>query len=217
MLDGAPGNALEAEAPLPVPGVPPADEAVGAVHLGVVLRLEVVRPLVVVTGGGLGGIGSLLTAEASPPGPDRVPPALRALRWRRKLTPLTAILQPPLLGTHMSGGTRYPAWYSSHASATMRQPWPNPFAATFLWEDDIGSAKGGGAARYWERRDWSGDIGMGKEVGALLLYSGGRRSSSGALAAINAGADGHAAMNDEMLHCVTWESCAPLTSLGRGR
>ncbi|KAK1695554.1 hypothetical protein QYE76_012251 [Lolium multiflorum] len=49
-LPGAPGNALEAEAPLPVPGVPPADKAGGAVHLGTVLRLEVVRPPGIIDG-----------------------------------------------------------------------------------------------------------------------------------------------------------------------
>jgi hypothetical protein len=46
---------------------------------------------------------------------------------------------------------------------------------------------------------------MGKEGEALLLYSG-RRSGSRALAAINAGADGHAAMHDETRHCVASES-----------
>jgi hypothetical protein len=62
--EGAPRNALETEAPLLVPCVPPADEAVGVVHVGVVLCLEEVRPPVIVAGGGLGGIGALLGAEA---------------------------------------------------------------------------------------------------------------------------------------------------------
>jgi hypothetical protein len=44
----------------------------------------------------------------------------------------------------------------------------------------------GGAARDWVWQDWSGEIEMGKEEEALLLYSGGRRSGSEPLAAINA-------------------------------
>jgi hypothetical protein len=98
----------------------------------------------------------------------------------------------------MSNGKGYRARYSAHASATVRLPRPKPYAATFLWEDDIASAKGGGAARGRGR----GEIGMEKEGGALLLYNNGRRSGSGELAAINTGADGHAAMHDETLHCI---------------
>lgn len=57
VLQGAPGNTPEAEAPLPVPAVPSADEADSVVHLGVMLRLEVVHPPGIVAGGRPGWIG----------------------------------------------------------------------------------------------------------------------------------------------------------------
>jgi hypothetical protein len=56
--EGAPGNAQKTDAPLLVPSVPPADEAVGAVHVGVVLRLEEVLPPVVTGGGPVGSAQS---------------------------------------------------------------------------------------------------------------------------------------------------------------
>jgi hypothetical protein len=116
--------------------------------------------------------------------------------------PFTAIFQPPLLGSRMSGETGYRAWYSAHASGMVRLPRLKPFAATFLREDDIASAEGGGTARGRGRSEiGSGEIGMGKEGGALLLYNDDRQSGGGALAAINAGANGHAAMHDETRHC----------------
>ena len=51
--------------------------------------------------------------------------------------PFTAIFQPPLLGSRMSGGTGYRARYSAHASATVRLPRPKPFAAAILREDEL--------------------------------------------------------------------------------
>ena len=47
---------------------------------------------------------------------------------------------------------------------------------------------------------------MNKNRRALLMYSGGRRSGSGSLDAINTGADGHTAMHDETRPCVAWEN-----------
>jgi hypothetical protein len=52
-----------------------------------------------------------------------------------------------------------------------------------------------------ERRNEKGMWKGREERRGRSLYSGGRRSGSGALAAINAGADGHAAMHDETRHC----------------
>jgi hypothetical protein len=49
------------------------------------------------------------------------------------------------------------------------------------------------------------EIGMGKEAGTLLMYSGGRRSGNGSLDAINADADGHATMHNETHPCASWE------------
>jgi hypothetical protein len=51
--------------------------------------------------------------------------------------PFTTIFQPPLLGSRMSGGTGYRAWYSAHASSTVRLPRPKPFAAAILREDEL--------------------------------------------------------------------------------
>jgi hypothetical protein len=111
----------------------------------------------------------------------------------------------------MSDGTRYRARYIAHVSANMRLPRPKPFAARmFMREDDIGAEEARGR-RCGEIG--SGDIGMGNMArgrrGRFLLYNGG----SWALAPVNAGTDGHVAMHDEMLHCVAWESWAPLASL----
>jgi hypothetical protein len=152
VLEGAPGNAPKAEAPLPVLGVPLADEGVSVVHLSVVLRLEVVRPPINVTGGvqvGLARSSALRRARrvliaslqrSVPCGGGGGTPTL-----------LMAILQSPLLGRRMSGGTGYPMRYSVHASAMVRLPRPKPFAAMFLREDDIASGEIGTAGRCGER------------------------------------------------------------------
>jgi hypothetical protein len=69
-------------------------QAVGAAHLGVVMRLEEVRPPVIVIGWVPGGIGPLLGAEASTLGPDRVPPAFGSCRrWQRDADPVDS--HPP--------------------------------------------------------------------------------------------------------------------------
>jgi hypothetical protein len=47
---------------------------------------------------------------------------------------------------------------------------------------------------------------MVKEAGTLLMYSGDRRSGSGALDAIYVGADGHAAMHEETRPGVAWNA-----------
>jgi hypothetical protein len=65
------------------------------------------------------------------------------------------------------------------------------------------------------RSDWSGEekiwerleIRMNKNLMALLMYSGVRRSGSGSLDTIYAGADGHAAMHDVTRPCVVWKNC----------
>ena len=59
-----------------------------------------------------------------------------------------------------------------------------------------------GEEKIWEQRQ----IGMNKNRRALLMYNIGRRSDSGSLDAINAGAEGHVAMYDEMRPCVAWEN-----------
>jgi hypothetical protein len=48
------------------------------------------------------------------------------------------------------------------------------------------------------RRDWN--------VEAMRRKEGAGEAAAGALAAINAGADGHVGMRDETLHCTTWDS-----------
>jgi hypothetical protein len=57
-----------------------------------------------------------------------------------------------------------------------------------------------------ERRNEKGMWKGREERRGRSLYSGGRRSGSGALPAVNAGAHDHAAMHDETLHCAVWES-----------
>lgn len=79
-LQGTPRNAPEHEALLPVPAVRPTDEAGGAVHLHVVLGLEVGGPPDVVVLGRPGRIRPLVGVELIPPGPDGVLPAFRARR-----------------------------------------------------------------------------------------------------------------------------------------
>ena len=63
--------------------------------------------------------------------------------------PFTAIFQPPLLGSRMSGGTGYRAWYSAHASATVRLPRPKPFAAAILREEEL-DIFGAAEEKIWE-------------------------------------------------------------------
>jgi hypothetical protein len=166
VLEGAPGNALEAEAPLPVPHVPPVDEVIGVVHLSVMLRLEVLRPPALLPVGAQVG-----SARSS------------AVRRARRIliaslqryvpcgggggmsTPFTAILHPPLLGMRIPGGIGCPTRYSAHASATVRLSRPKPFAAALLREDDIAARleRLGGAVRDWVRRDWSGGLEWGRK------------------------------------------------------
>jgi hypothetical protein len=62
--EGALGNAPEKGGPVLVSRVPPTDEAVGAVHVGVVLRLEEVHPPIVVAGEGV----LIASLERSVPG-----------------------------------------------------------------------------------------------------------------------------------------------------
>jgi hypothetical protein len=50
-----------------------------------------------------------------------------------------------------------------------------------------------------------GNVARGRRVRSLLS-SGGRRGDNGELVVINAGVDGHMAMHDETLHCVTLKS-----------
>jgi hypothetical protein len=53
----------------------------------------------------------------------------------------------------------------------------------------------------------------GREEGAAILYSSGRQIGSESVGRNNAGADGHTAMHDEMLHCAAWESRNAITLL----
>ncbi|KAK1619260.1 hypothetical protein QYE76_024777 [Lolium multiflorum] len=60
-------------------------------------------------------VGStLLGGELSPPGLDGVPPLVEHAAAGAQC--VHAIFRPPLLGSRMSGGTGYRAWYNAHAS-----------------------------------------------------------------------------------------------------
>jgi hypothetical protein len=108
----------------------------------------------------------------------------------------------------MSDMIGYHARYNAHASTTVRLPRPKPFTTRMLlWEDNIGAEARGRSCDEIGMRN----VARGRR-GRPLLYRGARQGGSGMLAAINVGVDSHAAMHDETIHCVAWESWAPLTS-----